>query len=151
MRTSVVFAFCKFALIFSMFVSPTVGRPSVMNTSIFGRSFFSNCFIDDISESLILVPPVGRRPLINSSPRRRPLASAGINPRSIKCSSPAKLITLNRSPSRRVLIPKSNAARAFSIFPSSAIDPLVSSTKTMSLFTSSRSATSSFGESISRK
>ena len=60
-------------------------------------------------------------------------------------------MTLKRSASRRLLTPKSSAARAFSIFPSSFIEPDVSRTKTMSLAAYSVSVHSSFGESIIRK
>ena len=150
-RISSFFEAFRFEMIFSTFVSPTVGRPSVIKTSIFGRSPLSNCLSDASSDSLMFVPPVGCSLLTKSSPRFLPVASAAIRPRSIRCSSPAKLMMLNLSPSRSVRTPNNRALRALSILPSSAIEPDVSRTKTMSLLTSSFSETLSFGESISRK
>ena len=148
---SVFLAFLRFASMRSTFVSPTVGRPSVIKTSIFGRSLLSNCFKDAIIAEFMSVPPFGWSWFTNSSPRFFPSALAAIRPRSIRCSSPEKLMTLNRSPSCSVRMPKSRALRALSILPSSAIEPEVSSTKTMSLLTNSFSETLSFGESISKK
>ena len=60
-------------------------------------------------------------------------------------------MTLKRSFGLSVLTPNNSAARAFSIFPSSAIEPEVSMTKTMSFAVYSLSAQLSFGEIIKRK
>ncbi len=150
-RKPSTFISLAFLIIFSTSDSPTVGKPSVIKTSSFGLSFESNCRSEAFKASLMFVPPVGFKFLTNSSPRFLPAASAEIGLLSIRCSSPAKLTTLNRSPSRRFLMPKSNAERAFSILPSSAIEPLVSSTKTISLLTKSFSVKLSFGDNWSRK
>src|SRR5215217_7004227 len=50
-------------------VSPTVGSPSVMKTSSFGRSLVLNCLSAARSESLMFVPPVAFSLPTKAAPR----------------------------------------------------------------------------------